>query len=45
MKNSKLEIRSIDEDSIFCEVLIDGHVIQLSFFKVHNKTTNPYPPL
>lgn len=27
MKNSKLEIRSIDEDSIYCEVLIDGHVV------------------
>lgn len=27
MKNSKLEIRSVDEKSIYCEVLIDGHVV------------------
>ena len=27
MKHSKLEIKTIDEDSIYCQVLIDGHVV------------------
>lgn len=27
MKHSKLEIKAIDEDSIYCQVLIDGHVV------------------
>ena len=27
MNCSKLEIRAVDEKSIYCEVLIDGHVV------------------
>nr|DAG34902.1 MAG TPA: hypothetical protein [Caudoviricetes sp.] len=27
MNHSKLEIKTIDENSIYCQVLIDGHVV------------------
>ena len=27
MKHSKLEIKTIDQDSIYCQDLIDGHVV------------------